>query len=93
MGTNDPYSAPLHGVFPRFGARIVYLLSPADLAHFALYVYDADPADSELPLLLHESKYYPPYSQSNRHGFTGLQFAYRSGLEEELSYHCETKAR
>jgi hypothetical protein len=87
--TQDPYAAPLHRVFPRFAARIVNLSSPADLASFALYVYDADAADSDVPVLLHESKYYPPYRNSSAYGFTGLQFAYKTGLGEELSYYCE----
>jgi hypothetical protein len=88
--SSDPYAAPLQSVFPRFSVRIVNLTSPTDVAHFALYVYDADPIDSEVPLLLHESKYYPPYHNVANQGFTGLHFAYKHGLEEELSYHCET---
>lgn len=85
----DPYRVAPVKVGRRFQFRMVWVADPPGEAGVNLYVYYPDADDT--PVVIHQSKYRPPYPQVGRgalFGFTGLQFVYELQSASEFQFWC-----
>jgi len=86
--SSDPYRSALVPIGDEFAFRGTYVKSPTDVAVLGFYAYYVS---DNGPVLLEQTRYYPPYAHPIRgaqSGFTGMRALY-APHGHELQYWCQ----
>lgn len=83
----DPYTVESKDINGRFRFKVVMLGNERRIEYIKIYTYYQE---QHWVMLLHETKYVPPFTQSPSSfaGLTGVNYLYSPGLEHELQYGC-----